>query len=88
MVRYEDVIASFESTINEALAFLDLEWEEGLRRYTETAKKRAINTPSAAQVVRPLYGSARGSWRNYAEFLRPYFPVLMPWVQALGYEDN
>ena len=86
VVRYEDVITHFERTVSHALAFLELDWSEGVRRHTETAKKRTINTPSAAQVVRPLYGSARGRWRNYAGYLKPYFPVLMPWVQALGYD--
>lgn len=88
VVKYEDVIANFEVTLRCALSFLELDWDEGVRRHTETAKKRTINTPSAAQVVRPIYGSARGRWRNYAEYLKPYFPVLMPWVQALGYESH
>ncbi len=88
VVRYEDVVAKFELTLSDTLAFLGLEWEEDLRGFAETARKRTINTPSAAQVVRPLYGSSRGRWRNYAEYLSPYFDVLMPWVQALGYEGD
>jgi len=87
-VKYEDVIAKFEATMSSALAFLELEWDEGLSRYTETAKKRTINTPSAAQVVRPLYGSACGRWRNYSEFLKPSLPMLAPWVQTFGYDTQ
>jgi len=40
------------------------------------------------QVVRPLYGGARGRWRNYDEFLKPYLPMLTPWVQSLGYDTT
>ena len=87
-VKYEDVVAKFEATMRNALAFLELEWDEGLRRHTETAKKRTISTPSAAQVVRPIYGSARARWRNYSDFLQPYLPILAPWIQTLGYETQ
>jgi hypothetical protein len=85
-VRYDDVVADFEVTIRDALAFLDLGWDEAVRRYTDTAKRRAIGTPSAAQVVRPLYRSARGKWRNYAAYLAPHLPALAPWVKTFGYE--
>jgi tetratricopeptide (TPR) repeat protein len=86
VVRYEDVITRFEATLGAALGFLELGWDEGMRRYAETAKGRTISTPSAAQVVRPLYGSARGRWRNYRRFLEPYLPLLLPWVEAFGYD--
>ncbi len=87
-VKYEDVVTRLEVTMSAALEFLELAWDPGLHRFSETAGKRTINTPSASQVVRPLYGSARGRWRNYAQFLSPYFPKLMPWVHAFGYPSN
>jgi tetratricopeptide (TPR) repeat protein len=87
-VRYEALISEFEPVVRDLLAFLDLAWDEAVRGYAETAKKRAIGTPSAAQVVRPLYDTARGKWRNYRKFLEPYLPRLEPWVQAFGYEPS
>jgi len=84
-VKYEDIVARFEPTVRSVLEFLELEWHEGVRRHTDTARTRTVGTPSAAQVVRPLYGSARGRWRNYSEFLEPYLPVLAPWVRTYGY---
>ena len=88
VMKYEDVVGKFDATIRGVLDFLELEWDEGVRRYAETAKKRPIDTPSAAQVVRPLYGSARGKWRNYTSHLEPYFPTLAPWVRTFGYETS
>jgi tetratricopeptide (TPR) repeat protein len=85
-VKYEDLVTNFEATVRGLLAFLGLEWDEGVRRYSETARTRTIQTPSAAQVVRPLYTSSCGRWRNYREFLGPYLPALTPWVKSLGYE--
>jgi tetratricopeptide (TPR) repeat protein len=85
-VKYEDVVASFEATTRGVLAFLELAWDENVYRYAATASKRSISTPSAAQVVRPLYGSARGRWRNYRQFLEPYLPMLAPWLKTFGYE--
>lgn len=87
-VKYEDVVAKFDETLSSALAFLELEWNEGLRSYAETARKRTITTPSAAQVVRPLYASAIGRWRNYGEFLAPHLLMLTPWVQLFGYDTR
>ena len=85
-LKYEDVVGSFEATARSLLDFLGLEWDERVRQYTETARRRTIGTPSAAQVVRPLYGGARGKWRNYREYLEPYLPALQPWVRAFGYD--
>lgn len=85
-VKYEDLIADFDHTVRGLLGFLELEWCEQVTRYAETARKRSIATPSHAQVVRPLYASARGKWLHYREFLEPCLPALAPWVRSLGYE--
>jgi tetratricopeptide (TPR) repeat protein len=88
VIRYEDVLADFDKTILGAIRFLGLDWDEKLRSYAQTARGRTINTPSATQVVRPLYSSARGKWRNYRRFLEPYLATLSPWVEAFGYRDS
>jgi tetratricopeptide (TPR) repeat protein len=86
VVRYEDLVGSFEATARSLLGFLGLEWDERVRQHTATARRRTIGTPSAAQVVLPIYASARGKWRNYREFLEPHLPALEPWVRAYGYD--
>jgi len=85
-VRYEDLVSNFETTLGAVLVFLGLPWHEAVRAYAQTARERSISTPSAAQVVRPLYRSALGRWRNYRDFLRPHLAPLAPWVREYGYE--
>src|SRR6185503_8173112 len=69
VVKYESVVADFDAAVRELLAFLGLDWNDAVRDFATTAKKRAIGTPSATQVVRPIYGSAQGKWRNYRRYL-------------------
>lgn len=85
-IRYEDLLSDFEGETRRLLQFLEIPWNESVRNYRDTAKKRLINTPSASQVVTPLYTSARGKWRNYRAQLEPVLPLLEPWAQAFGYE--
>jgi tetratricopeptide (TPR) repeat protein len=87
-VRYESVLDDFDASVGALLTFLGLAWDDAVRGYAETAKRRVIATPSASQVVRPLYTSSRGKWRNYRRFLEPVLPVLEPWVAAFGYEAS
>lgn len=87
-VRYEAVVSDFDATVRGLLDFLELAWDEGVRDYAATAKTRAIGTPSASQVVQPLYATSQGKWRNYSSHLAPVLPVLAPWVAAFGYEAS
>ena len=84
--RYEALIDAFEPTVRELLEFLRVPWDDAVLNYMNMARKRTIGTPSAAQVVRPIYASARGRWRNYKGFLEPELPRLEQWVAAFGYE--
>ncbi|MEQ1867516.1 MAG: sulfotransferase, partial [Micropepsaceae bacterium] len=87
-VRYESVVGDFDATVEALLGFLGLEWDDAVRDYAATAKGRTIGTPSAAQVVQPLYSSAQGKWRNYRRFLEPHLSALEPWVRAFGYAPS
>jgi hypothetical protein len=87
-VKYEAVVGDFDRTVEGVLTFLGLPWDDAVRRYAETAKARAIGTPSATQVVQPLYGTSRGKWRSYRRFMEPVLPILEPWVAAFGSEAS
>ena len=86
MVRYEDVVGDMQRTVSDILSFLGLEWEDQMLNYRQEARERWITTPSAEQVIEPLYTSSIGKWRNYKHRLAPVLPVLEPWVKKLGYD--
>jgi tetratricopeptide (TPR) repeat protein len=88
LIRYESLVEDFDSTARAACAFLELEWNEGLRDFAAKARTRGISTPSAAQVARGLNREGQGSWRRYHEQMAPVLPVLRPWVEAFGYEPD
>jgi hypothetical protein len=87
-VRYESVVGDFDASVRPLLEYLGLEWDDAVRDFTATAKRRDIGTPSATQVVQPLYGSAIDKWRNYRRFLEPQLAGLEPWVRAFGYAPS
>ena len=66
MSKYEALIDDFDSHISNILDFLNLDWDENIKNYRDTALKRGkINTPSSSQVIQPLYKTSIEKWRNY-----------------------
>lgn len=84
-VRYEDVVANLEQEARALTAFLDLPFEPAMLGYRETAIGRDINTPSARQVIEPLYNRSIGRWRRYAADMAPVLPGLNAWASRYGY---
>lgn len=84
-VRYENVIENFDDEIAALIEFLELEWEDALSDYQATAKSRDVRTPSASQVIQPLYTSSIGKWRHYEEWIGTRFDPLKVWVERWGY---
>ena len=56
------------------LDYRGMPFEEGCLRFWET--ERAIITPSAEQVRRPIYKNAVEQWRNYEPWLAPLKEAL------------
>jgi tetratricopeptide (TPR) repeat protein len=84
---YEELIADPEAALRPTVDFLGLDWREELLDYRSTARARGtINTPSYAQVVKPLSKAPAGRWRRYREQLEPVLPLLLPWAERLGYD--
>ncbi len=88
VVRYEDVVNDMQNTVEGVLSFLGLEWEEEIADYRDKARERWITTPSAEQVIEPLYQTSMGKWRNYQRQIAPVLPTLEPWVEKFGYEPT
>ena len=87
-LRYESLVESFDETLTPLLDFLGLDWDDGLRDHSETAKRRSlINTASYNQVTEPLYTRSCGRWKHYREQMLPVLPLLLPWAERLGYGD-
>jgi hypothetical protein len=84
-VRYEKVIENFKDEVGDLIGFLGLEWEDALSDYHVTAKSRDIITPSALQVIQPLYTSSIGKWRHYEKWIGDKFQPLDKWVTKWGY---
>lgn len=84
-VRYEDVVNDLEAAARRLCDFLDVPFEPRMLSFNETAMRRHIATPSARQVIQPLYNRSIGRWRRYEAELRPVLPVLTPWAKRFGY---
>lgn len=85
--RYETLVADWESEARRLVEFLGLAWDDGVLNYREQARRRAIKTPSADQVRRPVYASSAGRWKKYAFAYPPVMASLDPWVKRWGYES-
>lgn len=84
-IRYEDVVGDLEMAARELCRFLGVGFEPRMLNFNETALRRDIATPSARQVIQPLYNRSIGRWRRYEEELTPALPVLAPWAKRFGY---
>lgn len=86
-VRYERVISDYRKEVEAMTGFLGLEWEDALLDYQSTARSRHISTPSASQVIQPLYTSSIGKWRNFQPWVGDQFGPLESWVREWGYPE-
>nr|WP_243851117.1 sulfotransferase [Rhizomicrobium electricum] len=73
-IRYERLIADFETEARRLVAFCGLDWNEACLRFYET--RRAVRTKSEFQVRRPIYTSSIGRWRRYEHWLGPLLQAL------------
>jgi tetratricopeptide (TPR) repeat protein len=85
-VRYEQMVEDLPGVAHRVLAFLGVDFDEKVLRYHEHARTKRVNSPSHADVLRPIYGTAVGRWRNYQKHLEPYLGPLKPFLRAFGYE--
>lgn len=87
-IRYEDLVANFESETRALLEFLGVGWDDRVLGHTEHAIKRGtINTPSYHQVTQPIYQHAKYRWKRYARQFEPVLPMLQPYIDYFGYGE-
>ena len=71
---YEDLVADMDGEVRRLLDALGLPFDPACLRFHETA--RAVRTPSAEQVRRPLNTDGLDQWRRYAPWLGPLEAAL------------
>lgn len=84
-VRYENMIDDLPTVARSTLEFLGLGFEENVLKFFEHARSKRVNSPSSAEVRKPLYRTAVGRWKNYEKYLEPYLPGLERFVKEFKY---
>jgi len=85
-IKYEDLIESFEPNIRKIIKFLNLDWDDSLSNYRETAEKRGrISTPSYYQVIQPIYTHASQRWKRYKNYLTDIRSDLLELIKKYKY---
>jgi len=85
LVRHEDVVTEFTREMKRVCSYLNLDWVPAMGDFALRTEKRAVLTPSTAQLVRGLNTEGLGQWRRYEAELRPVLPLLEPWVKRFYY---
>ena len=86
LVRHEDVVTEFAREMKRICTYLNLEWVPAMGDFALRTQKRAVLTPSTAQLVRGLNTEGLGQWRRYQVELSPVLPMLEPWVKRFYYD--
>jgi len=84
-VRYEKMVDDLPAVARSVLGYLGVGFEDNVLKFYEHARTKRVNSPSHADVRKPLYRTAVGRWRNYQKFLEPYLPRLERFFKAFEY---
>lgn len=88
-IRYEEMVTEFEGHARRMIEFIGVEWRDEILLFHEKAAKRAVRTPSADAVAKPVNTSAVARWRRYEDQIgREGLELLAPIVEELGYEPS
>jgi hypothetical protein len=85
-VRYEEIVDDLPTVARSVLGFLGVGFEENVLRFYEHARTKRVNSPSQAEVKKPVYRTAVGRWRNYEKYLEPYVSGLEPFLKEWNYQ--
>jgi hypothetical protein len=73
-VIYEDLVNDTEAEVHRVLDYCDLHFDEACLRFHKT--ERAVMTPSAEQVRRPIFREGLSQWQAYEPWLEPLKTAL------------
>ena len=83
IVHYEDTVTDLEAQARRLVDHLDLPWSDAMLSFHESARTRAISTPSADAVTKPIHRGALERWRGYEPHLESVLPTLTPLAETL-----
>jgi tetratricopeptide (TPR) repeat protein len=86
--RYEDTVGDFDRSAAAVCAFIGVEWSEAMRDFHRVETGLNVQSPSAAQIRRPLRTDSVDAWRRYGSHLSPALPLLKPWIERFGYPND
>jgi hypothetical protein len=85
-VRYDALVADFETTLRGTLEFLGLAWDSNVLNFAQFADNRGARTPSYQKVRKGLGIGLQTAWRNYRFlFQSDAAKPLYEWARFLGY---
>lgn len=85
-VKYEDCVSDFEGQAKRVTQHLGLEWSQSQEDVQQHISKKAVFSPTYADVGKAVYSSSVARWKNYKELLNPHLDKLMPFIKEFGYE--
>jgi len=84
-IKYEHVVSDFDNQIKKLLNYINLEFEDSVISFYDTAKKREqIHTPSYDQVVKPLYSNSINRHLNFND-IKKIIPEVEKWITYYSY---
>ena len=73
-LQYEKMVQDPQTSVAQLLEFLGLEWDDQCLRFHES--RRFVDSPSYAQVRKPINSKGVGRYRHYEQFLEPLKEAL------------
>ena len=83
--KHEYLLSNFDDEVAALCAFLNVEFNDGMRDVVGTTVRRDVRTPSARQIRVGLNVSGVGYWRKYRRHIESQLPALEPWALKFGY---
>ncbi|MEG3638060.1 tetratricopeptide repeat-containing sulfotransferase family protein [Magnetococcus sp. PR-3] len=84
-LRYESIIENMPLALQGMLKFLNIVWDDAIRRYRGVPMRRLYTQHELAEQIDPLHGRQVDLWPSFHQNLRPFIPMLDPYAQFLGY---
>jgi hypothetical protein len=82
-VRYEDMVDDIAGSVRRMLDFIGEPFDP--RCVSFHRNERLPQTPSYAQVAKPLYKRSKFRYHHYLKHLDPVIPIVAPIISRLGY---